>query len=419
MVTQNIEIRVPEDQQEGTRYVLQGWLKQPGDAIKAYEPIAELETDKVVVELSAPADGVLASLLKQPGDEVVPGELVAMMNSSQAGVDTPATAAATAPEIPVAALQADAPLESGSQQGKTSPAVRRMLSEHDLTLEQLVGTGRGGRVTARDVETCLKNGSLAPGAKSTRGESPSLRSHFVPHDPMRKRIAAHMQHSVQTAPHVTTVFEADLSAILAHKARWAPQLASKGQRLTLTAYFVAASALAMRKVPVVNSRWHDDKLEVFDDVNIGVGTALGEGGLMVPVLRNTQDMDLYQVASELERLTARARDGALVPADVQGGTFTISNHGVSGSLIASPIVINQPQSAILGVGKLEKRVIVREVDGQDSIQVRPMCYVTLTLDHRVLDGFQANSFLDALVSALENWPLDSAGKLPGQLTHGS
>ncbi|MDH3399899.1 MAG: 2-oxo acid dehydrogenase subunit E2 [Chromatiales bacterium] len=412
MVSQDIEIRVPEDQQEGTRYVLQGWLKQPGDAIKAYEPIAELETDKVVVELSAPADGVVASLLKQPGDEVVPGELVAMMGSSRAGDEISAAGAAKVPEVQAVGQAVEARQLAG-QQGKTSPAVRRMLSEHKLTLEQLVGTGRGGRVTARDVETCLKSGSQAPKAKSARGESSSIRSHFVPHDPMRKRIAAHMQHSVQTAPHVTTVFEADLSAILAHKARWAPELASKGERLTLTAYFVAASALAMGKVPVVNSRWHDDKLEVFDDVNIGVGTALGERGLMVPVLRNTQDMDLYEVARELERLTGKARDGSLAPKDVQGGTFTISNHGVSGSLIASPIVINQPQSAILGVGKLEKRVIVREVDGQDSIQVRPMCYVTLTLDHRVLDGFQANSFLDALVTVLENWSVDSGSKLPG------
>lgn len=417
-MTQNIEIRVPEDQQEGTRYVLQGWLKQPGDVIKAYEPIAELETDKVVVELSAPADGVVASLLKQPGDEVSPGELVAMLDTSQAEVETPAESAVTRPEAK-AALPADMPCESASAQGKTSPAVRRMLSEHKLSLDQVVGTGRGGRVTARDIEASLEKLSGVPETTRVPASRSSIRSHFVPHDPMRKRIAAHMQHSVQTAPHVTTVFEADLSAILAHKARWAPELARRGERLTLTAYFVAASALAMGKVPVVNSRWHDDKLEVFDDVNIGVGTSLGDRGLMVPVIRNTQDMDLYQVAGELERLTTGARDGELLPADVQGGTFTISNHGVSGSLIASPIVINQPQSAILGVGKLEKRVIVREVQGQESIQVRPMCYVTLTLDHRVLDGFQANSFLAELVGVLENWPLESGSKLPGQVTHGS
>lgn len=406
-MTQHIEIRVPEDQQEGTRYVLQGWLKQPGDAIKAYEPIAELETDKVVVELAAPADGVLTSLLKQSGDEVSPGELVAMLDSIQSGADESVAEAAiaTAPQ----AVHRDAQVrEQGAQQGKTSPAVRRMLSEHNLSLGQVVGTGRGGRVTARDIEACLKDAVSAPRAKTARSDSSTVRSHFVPHDAMRKRIASHMQHSVQTAPHVTTVFEADLSAILAHKAR----VASEGVRVTLTAYFVAASALAMRKVPVVNSRWHDEQLEVFDDVNIGVGTALGEGGLMVPVLRNTQDMNLYQIASQLDLLTGKARQGALAPADVQGGTFTISNHGVSGSLIASPIVINQPQAAILGVGKLEKRVIVRDVDGQDSIQVRPMCYVTLTLDHRVLDGFQANSFLDALVGVLESWPLDSGSKIP-------
>lgn len=418
MVTHNIEIRVPEDQQEGTRYVLQGWLKQPGESVKAYEPIAELETDKVVVELPAPADGVVASLLKQAGDEVSPGELVAMLDSGQAGADSPAAAPATAPVEQAPAFRADAPREPGPAQGRTSPAVRRMLSEHNLCLDQLVGTGRGGRITARDIEAYLKNPPPAPDTGKTPGTRTSIRSHFVPHDPMRKRIAAHMQHSVQTAPHVTTVFEADLSAILAHKARWAPELASRGERLTLTAYFVAASALAMRKVPVVNSRWHDDRLEVFDDVNIGVGTSLGDRGLMVPVMRNTQDMDLYQIARELERLTARARDGGLSPQDVQGGTFTISNHGVSGSLIASPIVINQPQSAILGVGKLEKRVIVREINGQESIQVRPMCYVTLTLDHRVLDGFQANSFLTALVGVLENWPLENAGRLPGELMHG-
>jgi 2-oxoglutarate dehydrogenase E2 component (dihydrolipoamide succinyltransferase) len=229
---------------------------------------------------------------------------------------------------------------------------------------------------------------------------------------MRRRIAEHMLRSVQSAPHVTTVFEVDLSAVLAHKARTAPQLARLGQRLTLTAYFVAASALAMRTVPAVNSRWHADHLEVYDDINIGIGTSLGASGLVVPVLRNTQDMDLYQLAEGLEQLTEKARLGTLSPAEVQGGTFTISNHGVSGSLLASPIVIHQPQSAILGVGKLEKRVIVREIDGQDCIQVRPMCYLTLTLDHRVLDAFQANRFLSAVVAVLESWPPDSGSRLP-------
>jgi 2-oxoglutarate dehydrogenase E2 component (dihydrolipoamide succinyltransferase) len=287
-----------------------------------------------------------------------------------------------------------------------------MLRERGLAVDQIAGTGRAGRVTVRDVEAHLR--APGPGAAATASAGPTgaIRSRAVPHDSMRRRIAEHMLRSVQTAPHVTTVFAADLSAVLAHKARSAPELARLGPRLTLTTYFVAASALAMRKVPAVNSRWHADHLEVYDDINIGIGTSLGASGLVVPVLRNTQDMDLYQLAEGLEQLTEKARLGTLSPAEVQGGTFTISNHGVSGSLLASPIVIHQPQSAILGVGKLEKRVIVREIDGQDSIQVRPMCYLTLTLDHRVLDAYEANRFLSAVVAVLESWPPDSGGRLP-------
>jgi len=407
-----MEIRAPQEQQEGSRYLLQSWMKQQGDSVKAHEPIAELETDKVVVEMAAPADGVLQTLHKQAGDELAPGELVATLLLRAAESAAPAavttdrteTAAAVSP-LPDAPL-ADEPLPPG----RTSPAVRRMLRERGLAVDQIAGTGRAGRVTARDVEAYLRG----PGAAATAPAGPAgtIRSHAVPHDSMRRRIAEHMLRSVQSAPHVTTVFAADLSAVLAHKARTAPELGGLGPRLTLTAYFVAASALAMRKVPAVNSRWHADHLEVYDDINIGIGTSLGASGLVVPVLRNTQDMDLYQLAEGLEQLTDKARLGTLSPAEVQGGTFTISNHGVSGSLLASPIVIQQPQSAILGVGKLEKRVIVREIDGQDCIQVRPMCYLTLTLDHRVLDAFQANLFLTAVVAVLESWPPDSGGRLP-------
>jgi 2-oxoglutarate dehydrogenase E2 component (dihydrolipoamide succinyltransferase) len=171
-------------------------------------------------------------------------------------------------------------------------------------------------------------------------------------------------------------------------------------KLTLTAYFVRASVDALRSVPEVNSRWHDDALELFDDCNVGVATALERGGLIVPVIRRAQDLDLVATAERLQDLTARARAGSLTPGEVQGGTFTISNHGVSGSLVATPIVINQPQSAILGVGKLQQRPVVAS-DGR--IVARPMVYVTLTIDHRVLDGFQANAFLTRWVDAVERW----------------
>jgi 2-oxoglutarate dehydrogenase E2 component (dihydrolipoamide succinyltransferase) len=411
-VGETVDIRVPADHQEGTRYVLQNWMKQPGDTVRAHEPVAELETDKVVVELAAPADGVLQVLHKQAGDELLPGELLATMQTvapGQAVMADTAQLAATA-QTRLSRSAPPSPGESALAAGRTSPAVRRMLARLDLSLDQIPGTGRAGRVTARDIEAFLrKSESVAPQPTVRAG---AVRSHDLPHDSMRKRIAEHMARSVQTAPHVTTLFQADLTAVLAHKARCAPELDRLDLRLTLTAYFVAASALAMQQVPEVNSRWHEDRLEVFDDVNIGVGTSLGKTGLVVPVIRDVQRLDLYQLAESLDRITGKARSGKLSPGDVQGGTFTISNHGISGSLIAAPIVINQPQSAILGIGKMEKRVIVSEIDGQDCIQIRPMCYVTLTLDHRVLDGFQANSFLGALVSILERWPLEAGRKLP-------
>src|SRR5262249_5498817 len=203
-----------------------------------------------------------------------------------------------------------------------------------------------------DVEAYLK----APRAPSAPSKSGEIRSHRVRHDSMRRFIAEHMTRSVQTAPHVTSVFEADLSAITAHRAT---HKAIYKTPLTYSAYFVRAAAEAMKVAPNVNSRLHDDELEVFDSVNIGIGVALGEKGLIVPVIREAQSLSLAETAARLHDATERARASKLTPADTQGGTFTISNHGVSGSLLASPILINQPQAAILCVGQLEKPLLVR------------------------------------------------------------
>jgi 2-oxoglutarate dehydrogenase E2 component (dihydrolipoamide succinyltransferase) len=198
---------------------------------------------------------------------------------------------------------------------------------------------------------------------------------------------------------VTTVFEADLTAVLEHRQRNKDDFARRGAPLTLTAYFLQAAVAAIRAVPEANSRWTDSALEVFDSMHIGIATAL-DTGLIVPVLRDVHSRDLFETAQGLEDLVSRAREGRLSPADVRGGTFTISNHGVSGSLVATPIIINQPQSAILGVGKLEKRPVVGSENGEDRIVIRPRCYVTLTIDHRVMDGHQANRFLQTFVERL-------------------
>jgi 2-oxoglutarate dehydrogenase E2 component (dihydrolipoamide succinyltransferase) len=286
--------------------------------------------------------------------------------------------------------------------------VKRAVLQHDLNPDHIEGTGRNGRITRADVDRAIEAATRV--SKPVEGIIPAttgdIRSHDIPHDRMRLAIAGNMQRSVTEAPHVTAVFEADFSAIMkhreAHKAAWA----KKGVKLTYTAYMVAAAAEAMKVAPAINSRWHADRLELFDDINIGVGTALGSKGLIVPVVRKVQQLNLKGIAARLDELIEKARGEKLTSADIRGGTFTISNHGVSGSLFAAPIIINQPQSAILGVGKLEKRVVVREAGGVDTIQIRPMAYVSLTIDHRVVDGHQTNAWLTRFVELLETWPAD-------------
>jgi len=396
-----IDVLLPADQVEGTRSQVQRWLKAVGEAAKRDEPLVEIETDKVTVEVPAPADGVLAEIVAPEGTDVAPGALLARMQPGAAGAGVAARApAAVTPTAPKPAAQSQAATKSA---GLPSPAVRRLLAERGLSAESIRGSGEGGRITVDDVLAARPGAAMAaaPAPLPAPIETGSRR---IPHTPMRRRIAAHMVESLlRTAPHVTTVFQADMTAVLADRARRKPEFEQRGQPLTLTAYFVAACVAAIREVPEANARWTDDAILVHERIDIGIGTALPERGLVVPVIRDAGRLDLAGIAAALGTLVQKARDDALTPADLQGGTFTISNHGVSGSLVAAPIVINQPQSAILGVGKLEKRAVVASEGGEDRVVVRPCCYVTLTIDHRVLDGHQANRFMEVLVRTLEGW----------------
>jgi len=399
-MSDNIEIRFPADQQEGTEAMVSRWLVAEGDSVAAHDPLVEVETDKVVVEIAAPEAGRITEIKIRQDEAANPGDILCILS----------TDSATGQEA-VQKTQAEAPASdtgTATERDRLSPAVKRMASEHQLDLTGVTGSGRDGRITVQDVEALVaskKPPTQAP--KEAVASRPGLHaegSDIIPHDRMRKRIADNMVASLMhTAPHVTAVFEADLSAVLKHRVANREAFARAGTPLTLTAYFVAAAVTAIQKVPQVNSRWFDEHLEVFHHVNMGIGTALGDQGLIVPVLKQAQTMDLQAIAKGLADLTSRARDNKLKPDDVRDGTFTISNHGVSGSLIATPIIINQPQSAILGVGKIEKRTKILEIDGEDVIAIRPMCYVSLTIDHRVLDGYQTNAFLTELVSTLENW----------------
>ena len=379
------DIIVPAEQ-EGTTAVVKNWLKKVGEAVRDNDPVVEIETDKVAVEIAATADGVLSEILLDEGAEVEPGTVLGRIASGVGAQDAKAA--------PKAATRS-APVQPRPASDQLPPGIRRMLADHGLEVGDV--PVRGDRLTREDILAFVDGRAKAPAGPAPQGVT------RVPHDSMRKRIAEHLSQSVRTAPHVTAVFEADFSAIIAHRNAHNGAFEKAGANLTFTAYFVGACVAAMKVAPAVNGRWFDDRTEIYADINIGIGTALGEKGLIVPVIHKAQTLSLLEVAKQLTDLTERARSGKLSPADVRDGTFSISNHGVSGSLIASPIIINQPQSAILGVGKLQKRAVVREAGGVDKIEIRPMAYVSLTIDHRVIDAFQTNAWLTRFVETLETW----------------
>jgi len=387
-------------QSEGATTVLRTWLKNTGDAVAKDEPVAELETDKVVIEVFAPCDGVLEAIVSADSP-VQPDTVLGRVTTQQAETATKTRASPTASHAHAscAAQPENRQTTITRHDLRLSPAVRRLVAQHDVDPTQIQGTGRGGRLTREDVVKAVEAQTRANAQRAEHTVLPTQ----VPHSPMRRRIAQHMQQSLATAPHVTAVFEADMSAILYHRAQHKPQFAQQGVHLTLTAYFISAAATAMHAVPEVNSRWHDDYLEVYQDVNVGVGTALGEQGLIVPVMHSAQNLSLLGIATRLQALTQAARSSTLTPQDVQHGTFTISNYGGSGALVAAPIVLNQGQAAILGIGAIQKRVLVMQIQGRDSLQIRSMAYVSLTIDHRVLNGDQANAWLTRFVQVIEGW----------------
>lgn len=393
-----IDIRMPEEKSEGTEAYLGRWLKKPGDTVEEYQPLIEINTDKVTIEIAAPASGVLTELSKAEGDAVLPGDLLGRMsvggdsNSPQEPAEGKITLAPSSSAV--RSTRADA-------EDSYSPAVRRMLKQNDLDPQIVPKLGRGGRLTSEDIEAFLESHKSKSNGLSNEvvEQTQSSIGRKVPHTPMRKSIANHMARSIQTAPHVTSLFEADLSRVLSDRAR--RKAFDDGTVPSVTAYIIQAALNAIKLVPEVNSKWHDDHLEVFDWVNFGVGTALDTGGLVVPVIRDAHLLDLLSLSQSLRDLTGKARSGKLTQSDMQAGTFTLSNHGVSGSLLAAPIILPHGQAAILGTGKMQKRVIVCETEDRELLRVRPMMYVTLTVDHRVLDGQQANAFLTAFVAALE------------------
>ena len=395
-----IEVRVP-DEQEGTKAVVRAWLKQIGDAVAENDPLVELETDKVTQEVPAPAAGVLAEIVLDTDAEAVPGALLARIET-----DGSSTKAGAQEAKPASDLRNEAPSGApglrpspGNREERLSPSVRRACLQNNIDPSRIQGTGRNGRLTREDVDRAVASATVTSVDEPVTAQPRPFTGADISHDRMRLTIAENMVRAMSEAPHVTAVFEADFTAVATHKAA----MAARGTKLSYTAYIVKAAAEAMAVAPAINGRWEEDRIAISPSIDVGVGTALGEKGLVVPVVKDAGSLSLEQIGARLDDLTRRARDGKLERADVSGGSFTISNHGVSGSLLAAPIILHQGQAAILGVGKLEKRVVVRTVNGRDAMLIHPMAYVTLTIDHRVVDGHQTNAWLTRFVEILENW----------------
>jgi len=419
------DIVAPLDQTLDGNFELLRWIKSIGDEISKDEPLLEIETDKVTTEVAAPVSGLLFEILKREEEQVSPGEVLGRIrvikqtqtSDNEGPTDSLQSAADPDYEWIVASSNIAKklhPESASSKQMSLSPAVRRLLKERRLNPAAITGTGVGGRITVDDVlshqmmPNPLKSAEERAEVDGYGVETHSSeigRTRYIRHSATRRRIASHMVHSLlHTAPHVSAVMEADLSKVDAHRSNNIVQFGERGAPLTYTSYFIAATVKAIRAVPESNSRWTQSHLEVYEPIHMGIATNIRGIGLVVPVLRNVELLDLFGIASELHKLVGTAQKGKLRREDVRYGTFTISNYGVDGCLFASPVVINQPQSAILGVGAIEDRVVMAKQEAEKHLTTRRKCYVTLTIDHRVMDGYRAGRFLDTLVRTLREWP---------------
>jgi pyruvate dehydrogenase E2 component (dihydrolipoamide acetyltransferase) len=429
------------------------WLKQEGEAVEPDEALLEISTDKVDTEVPSPAGGVIRQILAQEGETVAVGTKIAVIapEGAEAGEEPaeappePATAQAAEKTAQASGAEGETPTEAkaeeaapapapaeteaeadgdGRREGKfVSPVVARIASEHGVDVSQVEGTGRGGRVTKKDIlefiETKPAEEPVAPAPEAAAPEAPAPPKPAAapapapaaggetvePMSAMRKGIAEHMRRSLDTAAHVTTTFEVDLSKVVAIREGLKREYEQRhGVKLTYLAFIARATVDAIGKWPWMNAELRGDSIVVKNYVNLGIAVALEGGkGLIVPVIKNAEDLNLLGMARAIQDVADRARSKKLVPDDVQGGTFTITNPGGYGAIHGTPI-ISQPQVGILDVEAMVKRPIVIEDEaGKDAIAIRPMMNLCLSYDHRLVDGAYAAQFMRDLKTNLQTW----------------
>ena len=406
----SIEVAMPQMGVSVAEGTIIEWRKRPGDWVESDEVVCIVTTDKVDVEIPSPASGRLERILVEAGDTVAVGTPLAAIDAGarpgeahrEEDTDSQAAPPATAPE--------GAPDRSRFY----SPVVRRMADEHGIDLEKVSGTGIGGRVRKRDLLAAIAEGTnggqsegrplhtespYRPEPEPDGAPAPTAGARREPMTPMRRLIADHMTESRRTAAHCTTIVEVDLAGVVAARAARREEMAARGVSLTYLAFVAEATVAALQRHPILNASVEGEEIVYHDDVNLGIAVAL-ETGLIVPVIQRAQRLSLEGLAAEIGDLAARARAGELQPDDVAGGTFTITNPGQFGAVLATPI-INQPQVAILDLEAVVKRPVVVEGPGGDSIAIRPMTNLCMSWDHRALDGAEAARFLGEVKTTLE------------------
>jgi 2-oxoglutarate dehydrogenase E2 component (dihydrolipoamide succinyltransferase) len=421
----SIEVRVPQLPESVADATLIAWRKKPGDAVQRDENLVDLETDKVVLEVPAPAAGVIKEVKVQNGATVTSGQILAVLEEGAAASAVPAAktakpAAESRPAERAAAPEAARPTQrtqpaetraarpaapGGAE--KLAPSVRRLVEEHHLDTAGIAGSGRDGRITKADVLTHLTTKEPAPAvsasaparpaAGSPQGPAGTHAERRVPMTRLRARIAERLLQVQSTAAMLTTFNEVDLTEVNGLRARYKERFERQhGVRLGFTSFFVKACIEALRRYPVINASVDGNDIVYHDYYDVGIAVST-DRGLVVPVLRDADGRSFADIEQSVSEFATRARDGAITLEELTGGTFTITNGGVFGSLLSTPI-LNQPQSAILGMHKIQERPVV--VDGQ--VVARPMMYLALTYDHRIIDGREAVQFLVAVKEALED-----------------
>jgi 2-oxoglutarate dehydrogenase E2 component (dihydrolipoamide succinyltransferase) len=424
----SVDVIMPQMGESIAEGTIVKWLKQVGDKIDRDEPLFEISTDKVDAEIPSPAAGTLLEVLVTEGTTVEINTVVGRIGAEGEAASTPAPKASPPKEAPAPQAAAPQPSPAPSTPSassstatatrvvRSSPVVQKIAAEHNVDVSLIDGTGEGGRVTKKDIMGYIDGASSASIPTGTPQAAPSAPAPQAPaasttarpqtfaagqnevREPMsvmRRKIAEHMVMSSQTSPHVYTIFEIDMHEIVKRREAAKKEFAAEGVKLTYLPYFIEACVRGIKEYPIVNASVDGDNIVYKKNVNVGIAVAL-ENGLIVPVIKGADQMNLLGLAKSASDLGERARTKRLIPDDVQGGTFTITNVGVFGGVVGLPI-INQPQAAILGIGTIVKRPVVID----DAIAIRPIVYVSLSYDHRIIDGADAARFLTVVKRELE------------------